>query len=253
MISAEIDLHVRVWGAGERVVLVHGSNSADPGLVWARQQELATRYQLYVPDRRGYGESPPAQRADFEVDVRDVHALLGEGAHLVGLSYGGILTLLAAARRPELVKSLTVIEPPAFGGARDHPLVERLIEQLAPLYAAAPRLTPEAYIQGFARAFGEVIAEPVQLSPEHRRAIIAAMGERPPWEAEIPLDTLAAAGFPKLVVSGDWHPAFEVVAEVLAWRLGARRAIVRGAGHGAPSMGRPFNARLEALMRSAAG
>src|SRR5919108_3106563 len=114
MISTSEDLHVRVWGAGEPIVLVHGSNSADPGLIWARQQELARRYRLYVPDRRGYGESPPAERKDFEVDIQDLIALLGGGAHLVGLSYGGVVSMLAAARRPDLVRSLTVIEPPAF-------------------------------------------------------------------------------------------------------------------------------------------
>jgi hypothetical protein len=57
------------------------------------------------------------------------------------------------------------------------------------------------------------------------------MAERPPWEAEIPLDQLAAAPFPKLVVSGGHNAAFDAVCDVLEERLGAERAVLPGAGH----------------------
>ena len=56
------------------------------------------------------------------------------------------------------------------------------------------------------------------------------MAERPPWEAEIPLDELAAAPFPKLVVSGAHNAAFDAVCDVLEERLGAERAVLPGAG-----------------------
>jgi hypothetical protein len=40
---------------------------------------------VQVPHRRGYGNSPPpATHSDFEEDARDIAALLGDGAHLVG-------------------------------------------------------------------------------------------------------------------------------------------------------------------------
>ena len=60
------------------------------------------------------------------------------------------------------------------------------------------------------------------------------MVERPPSEAEIPLDELAAAPFPKLVISGAHHPAFDAVCDVLEQRLGAERAVLPGAGHSIP-------------------
>ena len=50
-------------------------------------------------------------------------------------------------------------------------------------------------------------------------------------EAEIPLDRLAAARFPKLVISGAHHPAFDAVCDVLEQRLPAERAVLPGAGH----------------------
>src|SRR5262249_59181238 len=78
-------------------------------------------------DRRGCGASPADGRVDFERDAHDVAQLLGDGAHLVGHSYGGVVSLLAAAQRPDAVRSLALIEPPAFGGARGHPALEEVI------------------------------------------------------------------------------------------------------------------------------
>lgn len=252
MITTLGNLYVRVWGTGEAVVLVHGSNTANPESTWLQQRDFAERYQLLIPDRRGYGASPPIERKGFEDNVQDILALLGTGAHLVGSSYGGIIALLAAAHRPEVVQSLTVIEPPAFRIARGHPVVEEVIERIRPLYAVVPQITPEAFIHGFVHALSGQLPKPIELSPEYRKAIIATMTEPPPWEARIPVDKLAATRFPKLIVSGGWHPAFETVADILTQRVGAERAVIRGAGHEVQSIGKPFNDRLEALWKLAA-
>jgi pimeloyl-ACP methyl ester carboxylesterase len=75
--------------------------------------------------------------------------------------------------------------------------------------------------------------------------------ERGPWEAEIPLDELARASFPKLVVSGAHNPAVEAVCDVLEQRLSAERAVIPGAGHSVQRTGAPFNERLEEFLRSA--
>jgi hypothetical protein len=57
------------------------------------------------------------------------------------------------------------------------------------------------------------------------------MVERGPWEAEPPVEALAEARFPKLVVSGGHSEAFEAICDVLAARLHAERASCPGAGH----------------------
>jgi hypothetical protein len=72
------------------------------------------------------------------------------------------------------------------------------------------------------------------LPPSLEAGARAALAERPPQEAKIPLDALAAAPYPKLVVSGGHSEAFDAVADVLEQRLGAQRAVVPGAGHSIP-------------------
>jgi hypothetical protein len=61
---------------------------------------------------------------------------------------------------------------------------------------------------------------------------------------------LAAAPFPKLVISGNHSPAFEAVCDTLAARLRAQRAYVTGAGHATPGTGNTFNDTLEAFIRT---
>jgi hypothetical protein len=77
------------------------------------------------------------------------------------------------------------------------------------------------------------------------------MLERHPWEAEIPLDELAAAPFPKLVVSGAHSEPFDIVCDVLATRIGAERAVLPGAGHSVQRLGEPFNTLLASFVERA--
>src|SRR5437667_143038 len=90
------------------------------------------------------------------------------------------------------------------------------------------------YLAYFLPLVGSSLKLSDPLPPPLEAGARAAMVERPPHEAEIPLDALARAPFPKLVVTGGHNPAFDAVADVLEQRLGARRAVVPGAGHSIP-------------------
>ena len=76
---------------------------------------------------------------DFEEHAVLVAAALGDGAHLVGHSYGGVISLLAAAAAPGRVRSLTVIEPPALGVARGNPAADAFLTRPY----RAPFIVPE--------------------------------------------------------------------------------------------------------------
>ena len=78
-----------------------------------------------------------------------------------------------------------------------------------------------------------------------------AKRERPPWEAEIPMEGLTAAPFQMLVISGDHSPAFDGACDFLAEAVGAERAVISGRGHTIPSTGDPYNERLETFLRAA--
>src|SRR5512133_1449323 len=106
-----------------RVLLVHGS-VVNGDATWAAQRPLAERFELVVPNRRGFPPGPEVDRVDFEDEAVWLDQFLEPGTHLVGHSYGGVIALLAAARRTELIGSLTVIEPPCLAVARGHPVID---------------------------------------------------------------------------------------------------------------------------------
>ena len=215
-----------------RVVLIHGSGG-NAETAWTAVRPLSDRFTLVMPDRGGYPPNPPLDRIDFETQAAELAPLLEDGAHLVGHSYGGVIALLIAARHPQLVRSLVVSEPPAFGLARGNPAVDALVERLDEHFTSGPR-EPRAFAEGFLALVGTKARLPDPLPPKVEQIIRATMAERMPWEAEIPLDALAQATFRKLVVSGAHHPAFDAVCDVLEERLPARREVLPGAGHGIP-------------------
>src|SRR5258707_7176449 len=104
------DLEVMREGCGPPVLLIHGS-VVGAGRTWRHQLALVGSWTLAMPNRPGFGASRPLARGDFEAEAPLFAALLGDGAHLVGHSYGAVIALYAAALRPGAVRSLTVSEP----------------------------------------------------------------------------------------------------------------------------------------------
>jgi pimeloyl-ACP methyl ester carboxylesterase len=231
-------------------VLVHGDGpGAEP--TWEAQRELSDRFCLRLVNRRGFGNSPPVDGEDFEVDAEDVAEVLRDGAHLVGHSYGGVVALLAAAQRPEAVRSLAVIEPPAFGLVPDEPVVKEFLANIGDLLDDAP--PPEEFLPRFVSLIG---GDPARLpdplpAPVVNAAAVQLRG-RWPQDAVIPVDTLAALDCPKLVISGGHSALFDAVCDALEQRIGARQVVLRGAGHSVPRVGAPLNATLAAHWDSGA-
>ena len=213
-----------------RLVLVHGSVVGGRA-TWGGQRPLADRFELVVLERPGFPPNPPVDRVDFEPDAELVADLLEPGDHLVGHSYGGVVSLLAAAARPRLIGSLTVIEPPATQVAAGDPAVDAFAAAGRTLYESGATADPEAFLRRFLAAVGSEFEPPTALPPELVQGAQALAVERGPWEAEIPLAALAAASFPKLVVSGAHHPAFDSICDVLERELPAERAVLPGHGH----------------------
>jgi pimeloyl-ACP methyl ester carboxylesterase len=247
---ATVRLEVERLGSGPPVLFVHGS-VVGPELTWQKQRELAERWSLILPSRPGFGTSPRLERGDFEEEAPLFTELLGDGAHLVGHSYGAVIALLAAAERPEAVRSLTVSEPGALLIAAGNPDVDQMIRNGERLYSDPGSIPPETFLRLFRSGAGSGHETPDQLPDWLARGVELLKNERPPWEAEIPLERLAAAEFPVLVISGDHSPAFEAVCDALADALAAERAVIQGRGHTIPGAGEPYNELLEVFLEQA--
>jgi pimeloyl-ACP methyl ester carboxylesterase len=243
------DLDVERLGAGPPIVFVHGS-IVGAERTWSRQRELAARWRLVLAQRPGFGASPPLIRGDIELEAPLFAELLGDGAHLVGHSAGAVIALLAAALRPEAVRSLTVSEPGALRLAAGDPAVDETIANGELLYRHGAKLSPREWISYFRSGAGSARETPDELPTWLERGARHAMAERPAWEAKIPLAALAAAPFPKLVISGGHSPVFDAVCDALAAGIGAERAVVPGQGHSIPAVGGAYNELLEAFLRT---
>ncbi len=244
------DLDIERMGSGATVVLVHGS-IVDARRTWRKQGELAEQWTLCLPNRPGFAGSRPLARGDFELEAPLIAELLGDGAHLVGHSYGAIIALLAATIRPQAVRSLIVSEPGLLRLAAGAPTADAMIGRGEQLYRIGPTLPPSDFLRMFRAGVHSAHATPAVLPAWLEQGARHAARERPPWEAEIPVGVLAGAAFPKLVISGDHSSVWEAVCDTLANRIGAERAIISGRGHTIPSVGEAYNVHVHEFLSRA--
>jgi pimeloyl-ACP methyl ester carboxylesterase len=243
-----VELDVLEVGSGPAVVLLHGS-VLGARETWRRQMELSERWTLRLPNRPGFAGSPPLERGDFELEAPLIAELLGDGAHLVGHSYGAVIAIYAAALRPEAVRSLTLSEPGCLRVAAGSQAVDRQIAAGEMLYAAAPRMNPQQFLTAFRGGAGVTRETPPELTGDLLSGARMLMRERPPWEASPPWEGLRRAPFPKLVLSGAHSAVFEQVCDATARQLHAQRDTVEGRGHTIPACGDAYNERLERFLR----
>lgn len=231
-------------GQGPEVLLVHGG--ASPAVTWAGLAPLTARWTLAFVHRRGYPPSPPG-RHDFEVDAADLAPLLDSRPHVVAHSYGVLGTLLAAARRPRHLRSLTLIEPPLYHLLPDDPEVAHL-EHLGDVVLREGLGADPPILREFLRLAGANVDDG-PLPERVARGVRRAHGGRLPSESRPPLHVLREAGVRSLVASGDHAEALERICDALAAELRAERVVAPGAGHfvaAAPG----FAQRLERFLSS---
>jgi valacyclovir hydrolase len=132
-----VQLHYEDVGTGTPVVLLHNAFGTGRSVFNGMIEFLADhRHRVIAPDLRGYGKSRPPGR-DFppdyyQRDMADVAALLQAldlpRAHIVGLSDGGIISLLLAIAHPEQVCSLLVWAANVDFPAEERGLYDQLLQ-----------------------------------------------------------------------------------------------------------------------------
>lgn len=245
--TAASGLHLRRYGQGaEMALLLHCALSR--GSAWtALAGELADRLTMLAPDLTGHGRSPDWDgKTDLHSVMRDgAAALLTEPMHLIGHSMGATIALRLAAERPEMVRSLTMIEPVFFAVAiADNPAVgDQLAAEIAPVYAALGTGDTETAAQRFSAIWGG--GESWQQIPAQQRAYLAQRIHLiPAGDDAIAGDNagiltpaaLSRITMPVLLVEGTASPpVIHAVQSGLAARLPqSRRVVVAGAGHMVP-------------------
>jgi pimeloyl-ACP methyl ester carboxylesterase len=187
------DVYVRATETGgEPAMFVHGLGGS--ALNWT---DLMGELSVPGPDRAGpvlsgaaldlpgFGFSPPPPDDDYSLDARvaAVIAMIdhrGTGpVHLIGNSLGGAIATRVAARRPDLVKTLTLISP-ALPDLRPRPLPLRLAVVAMPgvgrwLLTKMQTIPPERRTEA---SIAELYVDPSRIDPQRRAEQIAEVIRR---------------------------------------------------------------------------
>jgi len=113
--AGAVSLNYAEAGTGAPVVLLHGGSSRWQHLA-DLVRELAERWHVYAPDLRGHGKSSHAPRRYRLTDYADDLVAFLErrtgAAEVFGHSLGGQVAIVAAARRPDLFRTLAIGDTP---------------------------------------------------------------------------------------------------------------------------------------------
>ncbi len=257
-----VKLAYREVGQGEPVVLVHGS--ASDMRTWHHQlPAIGAAYRAIAYSRRYARPNDPIPKGADDpmlphVDdlVAFMEAVGAKPAHLVGHSWGGFVSLLAAIRYPEAVRRLVLMEPPVLSlfvstPPRPMELVRMLVRRprtaVAIMKFGATTAEPaaKAYRRGDDEAGFEIFARGVlgsdafeRLSPERKGQAwdnVAVDKAQLLGEGFPPLhdDEVRSVTAPTLLLVGEDSPAFlhrltDRLEELLPH---VQRALVPGASH----------------------
>ena len=109
----DMEMYFEVYGEGEPVVLLHGFFGSSK--MWEPlRDELASAFQLIIPDLRGHGKSTnPGKEFTHRQSAKDVYALLDhleiDRFKAMGVSTGGMTLLHMATQQDDRLESMVLI------------------------------------------------------------------------------------------------------------------------------------------------
>src|SRR5262245_44721505 len=244
-----VDLSYIAQGTGMPVVFVHGA-WMDLRYWEPQRQAIATQYRFIAYNLRYHGTAPwpdTGQHYSLATHAADlaafIHQLHPGPVHLVGLSSGGRLVTLVALAHPDLVRSLTVLEPPLDDLLVDRPEAEPVRDAwwqaCAPIdtaahageavqatklfFALVNNYGPGAF-EAQPEAFRQMILDNARTVP------LARAGPRPP---AISCATLSGVKTPTLVVGGKQSPRYLALINgvIVQCIPGSRLVVIPQASH----------------------
>ena len=123
--------------------------------------------------------------------------------------------MMAAVERPDLVHSLTLVEPACLSLTAELPATAAHRALMQPLFEVRHHLSDEDFHREFVRrVFAAHTPAQATLgapSPEDQREARRLRLQAPPWEAPLQI----VPGVPTLVLTGGWEPLYEEIAGYL--------------------------------------
>jgi pimeloyl-ACP methyl ester carboxylesterase len=264
-----VDLYYELHGAGEPLVLVHGSWGDTTGWDLALPG-LADTFQVLAYDRRGHTRSERLEtQGSVDEDGDDLAGLLETlalaPAHVVTSSWGGNIALRLACRRPELFRSLTCHEPPLWSLLADDPDSRAILSQSDQSLESVGSRIAAGDDEGAARQFVDEVAFGRgawdQLPPEAKEVMVrnapTFLDElNDPYQLMIDADALPDLEMPvRLTQGSESPPVFIHVIDRLENLIPhVTRETIQGAGH-APQLTTPeaYVEATKSAVRTAAG
>jgi pimeloyl-ACP methyl ester carboxylesterase len=224
--------YVEIAGSDPPLLLVHGFTDT------SRSFSLLAPYlsgrRLIMPDLRGHGGSQAGEgyrAADFAEDMAGLIQLLRlDRPIVVGHSLGGMVSIMLAARHPELIGGLVIVAStlkPDFG--RDHQLIDGVAALRDPIspsdpfydwwHACRPSV-PRAFLAGLAKDASAIPAARWRAIFEEVRRTDLTTAARVVWA-------------PTLIIAGGRDPLFGVAHQrsMVGALAGSRLVWAQDCGH----------------------
>ena len=219
-----LDLHYRVEGEGEPLLLLHGwAASLHTWDGWV--EELKEEFRVIRLDLPGFGLTGPPEREEgysmeYYVDIVDefLEELNIEEFHMAGNSLGGAITWNYAAEYPQKVNRIVLLNAAGYAGEDDRPglmqLAEYNVVQFAVQYVT-PRMAIRQILQGVygdeRRLEEEVVRRyhRLQLREGNRQALFEVMGAIHDLEPAAAVEKIRSVQAPTLIIWGEldeWVP-----------------------------------------------
>ena len=226
-------------GSGPPLLMAHGG-LCDRFAWYFVVPLLARKFTVYTFDRRGRGASgdtPPYAAEREREDIAAILDAIGEPAHLLGHSAGGILALQIAERTRDLL-SLILYEPGYIvDGAREYPAPE-VLKRMQSLLSEGDR--DQALRIAMRESVGASEAEIAALAsgPGWTRLLAVASGipnDWMLWQEQFSPEAARAIRTPALMLMGTESPAWlrQGTQAVHAALPNAQLKLLPGQGHSA--------------------